>query len=229
MLAMLGALVLGGCDRPIADYRYRMTIEVETPQGPRSYSSVREVTVTEVSSINDSSGKTLKYHLRGEAVMLDLPDGQTVFALLSRPDNADYSIGIAGAALLPERKDDELSYEPYLQRMLQVEGPRELPRTGPAVPPAKGVKPLWPFFVRFRDTADPKTVEEVNPDALGGGAYVKRITIAITDDDVTEGIEKRLQWLASYRGRKFDGQRFNNSTALSNRLSAGSFSSEVGR
>ena len=224
-LAVLGALVLSGCSRPVADYRYRMTIEVETPEGLKSYSSVREVTITEVSSINDSSRKALKYELKGEAVVLDLPNGQTVFALLSRPDNVDYAIGIAGAALLSERRADELSYEPFLRRMVKVEGPRELPRTRLSAPPAKGLTQLWPFFVRFRDINDPKSAEEVSPDALGGGAYVKRITIEVTDDDVTTGIEKRLSWLPTQHGSYLNGP--SSRTAPFGFLDGGAFSTEL--
>lgn len=44
------------------------------------------------------------------------------------------------------------------------------------------------MFVTFDDPSDPKTVREVSPESIG----VSRITIEITDEDVTTGIEERL-------------------------------------
>ena len=53
--------------------------------------------------------------------------------------------------------------------------------------------------------ADPASVERVDPDDLttpfGPGYRIRRITLAITDDPVTETIERRLGWLPNvYRG-----------------------------
>lgn len=46
-------------------------------------------------------------------------------------------------------------------------------------------------MVRFRDINDPRTVEMVEPEAVG----VKRILLEATQDPVTTGIEKRLGWM----------------------------------
>lgn len=58
----------------------------------------------------------------------------------------------------------------------------------------------YPLLVTFTDTADPTTVREVDPDNLGttfgSGVSLKRITLEITDEPVTEGkIESVLGWL----------------------------------
>ena len=57
----------------------------------------------------------------------------------------------------------------------------------------------FPYLVRFRDLADPKSVEEVKPGDLaasfGKGYALKGLTIQMTDAPVTVGIEKRLGWL----------------------------------
>ena len=49
------------------------------------------------------------------------------------------------------------------------------------------------MMVRFADINDPKSVERVDPKAVG----VKRILLETTNDDVTTGIEKRLGWLSN--------------------------------
>ncbi len=52
------------------------------------------------------------------------------------------------------------------------------------------------MLVRFRNIRDPSSVETVDPDNLaksfGAGVRLKRITVQITDDPVTSGIDKRL-------------------------------------
>lgn len=138
---------------------------------------------------------------------MDLPGGQTVYALLSGKDSPQQAQYIAGAALMPlvrqQEKglaDDDLPSNPGAtmdenaadeQAMVKLIGPRDLPRvrTVNALgrPYAKPV-PLWPMFVTFGDPKDPKSVREVSPGSIG----VDRITIEITDEDVTTGIEGRL-------------------------------------
>jgi copper chaperone CopZ len=49
-----------------------------------------------------------------------------------------------------------------------------------------------------------QAVQRVDPANLaasfGPGIRLKRITVEVTDDDVTTGIEKRLRWLSKHRG-----------------------------
>lgn len=55
-----------------------------------------------------------------------------------------------------------------------------------------------PMLVTFGDLSDPTSMAEVDPDNLaatfGAGVSLKRITVQMTDDPVTTGIEKRLGW-----------------------------------
>lgn len=87
--------------------------------------------------------------------------------------------------------------------MLLIEGERELPRHWP--PFAGGLRlSAYPMLVTFTDLSDPTSVAEVDPDDLaatfGKGVRLKRITVQITDDPVTTGIEERLGWLGNERG-----------------------------
>ncbi|OYU46979.1 MAG: hypothetical protein CFE31_18980 [Rhizobiales bacterium PAR1] len=81
-IPFLGALFgLAGCSRTIGVYRYRVTVEVETPQGVRSGSSVMEISYGEQKSFE---GAGYKAHVteKGEAVYVDLGQGKYVVALL---------------------------------------------------------------------------------------------------------------------------------------------------
>ncbi len=73
------AIPLAACSRQLATYRYRMTVEIDTPQGVRTGSSVIEVATSQGSGVPN---RNLGYRVRGEAVAVDLPARQTVFALL---------------------------------------------------------------------------------------------------------------------------------------------------
>src|SRR3546814_17918704 len=71
----------------------------------------------------------------------------------------------------------------------------------------------------------PISVREVSPDNVG----VSRITIEITGDDPSAGIERNLPWLPNYSDRNFSGNRFQSlddikSNGLSASLTSGLFS-----
>lgn len=241
LIALTGSLFLTACgDDRFPDYNYKMTIHV----GDKAFSSVRAIKQEESASIIDSSGRSVKTKLQGEAVIINLSNGRTVYALLSKPDNADYGKYIPGAALGPyinrPKSDKPLAEQPvdpfkYLdnaagasQQMVKVEGAKELPRTLPA---RQGRPPFqaWPMFVTFDNPANPRTVREVSPGSIG----VKRITIEITNEDVTTGVETRLAWLPQYYEKQFSGARFQKlgdyeANGLSAVMSSGAFSAGSG-
>ena len=87
--AALMALSLASCgDDAFPDYHYKMTVHV----GGQTFSSVRAVEQEEVSSVVDSSGRTVSRKLRGEAVIIDHPNGRTYYALLGKPNDPDLSL-----------------------------------------------------------------------------------------------------------------------------------------
>jgi hypothetical protein len=56
-----------------------------------------------------------------------------------------------------------------------------------------------PVLVRFRDTNDPASVQQVDPfdlaKSFGQGVRLKQASVEITDDPLTKEIESRLPWL----------------------------------
>ena len=81
-----------------------------------------------------------------------------------------------------------------------------------------GPGPFPPTIVRFRDIADPKSVEQVDPDDLaksfGPGVKLKSLTVQMTDEPVTTGIEKRLGWLAGHPQTSFRNGRSSKCTRI---------------
>ena len=206
-------MALTGCsgDDRFPDYHYKMTIYVDTPQGEKAFSSVRAVKQEQESSIQSSSGYKIKTTIEGQAVILDLPGDKTVYALISEGAQTVYP---AFSPYVPEPgKDprfdtgasnptgylDDLAAQS--QAMVKLKGPRDLPRFAPLTPSGpQDAKPtvLWPTFVTFDDPNDPKTGRVLSPDEAG----VKRITMEISDEPVTMGIERRLPSFGAETGFK---------------------------
>ena len=177
--AMLAGCGLLGGEK---SYRFRMTVEVATPQGLKSGEGVLEVEIHKIFPVPGISS-TNSGGIHGQAVVIDLPDGP-VFALLKK-SGAGQGLDVqVTQALAPDalfKKDGD-----YVATVARLGGwfahaKAELPRAD------------WPLMVRFRDLNDPKSVEEFEPDAVG----VKRIWVETTSDAVTTGIEKRLEWIGT--------------------------------
>lgn len=200
------ALVVSGCDalvRPSTEARYRLTVEVETPQGINSGSSVIQMrAVSNPEWMRQSSGRTGAISFKGEAVAVDLGKGKTLFALL-RGETNDVTpftfLRVAQAVDMADYGDARA----MLERMGRGRDVRILPpkmETGCADALNCSIS-AYPLLVTFKDIKDPTSVERVDPDNLeasfGKGYRLKAITVQVTDEEVTTGIEKRLGWLKS--------------------------------
>jgi hypothetical protein len=193
--ALIAGLALWYFAYPSASWRYRLTLEVETPEGMETGTGVIGVDVSLGPKVGDAN--TSKAQVTGQAVMVDLGERGLLFALLGSRTSVDYSWSIVfdlfpreGAGLNREGID----YYSSLQAEAEV-------------PPAK-----LPMLVRFRDIADPRTVELVDPDDLaksfGAGVRLKSASIEMADkgiwplnrveltgEPVTKGIEKLVPWI----------------------------------
>lgn len=199
-VALGSALLLLGCSQiePSETLRYRVTVEVETPVGIITGSSVWEYKITDI-----KIGFTpLSHDYRGEAVAVDLPNGRTLFALLKSGDGLPgYPENVIRQKLIqtPEFKADPEHAFLTLFPEWRARGeswvlPAELPPFSQKEKPRSG----YPLLVTFRDHADPASAERVNPQdlrtAFGDGYRLKSISITVTDEPVTDGIVRRQEW-----------------------------------
>lgn len=194
LLAGAGMLMAGCAFSGQPTYRFRMTVEIATPQGLKTGSSVMEIVAYKESFVIGDRGGGHS-GLGGEAVVVDLADGP-VFALLHKEsDNARDLHGEVTHALAPEASThgDFDVFLAAVRRLGKESGIKaDLPRAD------------WPMMVRFRNLGDPKSVEKVDPDAIG----VKRIRLETTSDPMTTGIEKRLGWLSAAENFQYQGTRY---------------------
>lgn len=216
LLAGGAALMLPSCGRAgehLPDYRYRLTVEVDTPEGLRTGSSVIEVSTAVAGRHSIPTPGAVSHRVKGEAVTVDLGPRGLLFALLRSEDNSDWASNVV-YRLSPKvptvrdadgKFDDAGDFEAQFAAMLAHRAAIEVPRTFPPVGHLVD-QPARPMLVRFRDIVDPTSVEKVDPDNLaasfGEGVKLRRMTVQLTDDAVSTGIEKRLGWmdnLSAYR------------------------------
>ena len=214
LMAAMGTTTLLGCGVSgyrLPDYRYRLTVEVETPEGLRAGSSVIEVKTAVAGRNSIPTPGVVSHRVRGQAVAVDLGARGVLFALLRSDDNSDWASNVM-YRMVPKiprvhdangKFDSDRDFEAQFAAMLKHQDAIELPATFTDQGHLKN-QSARPLLVRFRNISDPATVEQVKQDNLaasfGSGVKLKRITVQLTDDSVTTGIEKKLGWLPRQQG-----------------------------
>ena len=188
LISRVGTAMLSGCGLFGGgnEYRYKLTVELETPEGLRTGFAVRQVNWSAGRSVTQEASTASMSH-KGEAVMVDLPNGETLFALMS-PDGQETPMLAFGSAAQTSGSD----------RSVKVLRPPATPQTAYV-----GGGSGYPWFVRFKDTDDPKTLQKDDPANLavsfGSGYRLKRVTAQIVDEPVTERVMGKLAWLERYK------------------------------
>lgn len=197
-LIAIGVLVLSGAAIAVAmdqvtdnaktySWRYKMTVEVETPEGVKTGSAVRKVDVAiKPYPLDARHPYRSKIKVKGEAVVVDLEERGVVFGLVS-PD----------------------SYRAELYKAFPIDGPStpegseyydRLPLGLKADLTEKNA--LW--LVTFTDLNDPQSIKTVTSDNIsdifGQGIKLKNIILEITDQPVEWGMVKQyLKWFGEKR------------------------------
>jgi hypothetical protein len=228
LLAGAATFVLSGCGFFGGNsYRFKMTVEVDTPQGMKSGSSVYAVMGTSTTDLA-TGGSSSFTDVRGEALMVDLPDGKMLFALLRR---ANATGGNDNLAQLSMRALDPA------YNGAAIESAKRIASSDGITSPGAARAEDNPLLVTFADINDPTSVTRVDPAdlaaSLGAGFRLKRIMVEVTDEDVTVGIQKKFPWWEKLKNRHLDGTSTvaTDLTAqnIAARLSLDSFTTEVGK
>jgi hypothetical protein len=178
---------------PTYTYRYRLSFEVETPDGMRTGSSVIEVRYEmfpELLTDRDHISRVF-----GEAVFVDLGQGKNLIGLLaSGPsgEDVDYPSGIVFQAFKLDGNDPNRP-----KRLPQLHGKRDLDIYSSSQHDV--TRRFLPTFVTFRDLTDFKSVRIAPPglfdEIFGVGYKLRNVWIEMADDPPTEKIQKILPWL----------------------------------
>jgi hypothetical protein len=162
--------------------RFRLTIELETPDGIKSGSSVIETSAWESGCWGPVEACGVRTSAKGDAIFVDLGHGRNLVALLGfGPSGSDESkiFSLTRAALAPG-KDIRWQDESKLR------GRGELPEE------------LVPTLVTFSDLNDPKSASVVKPGDIektfGPGFKFRRAILETTNDRIGRGIDQKLPW-----------------------------------
>jgi hypothetical protein len=223
LFAAASVALLSGCDSgPRNSVRYRLTLEVETPEGTKTDSGVIEHTGRWNNGITRGlgAGPGLAGWTHGEAIITDLGARGLLLCLLTRDEARR---GSEDDFLLPDVfpfdkwGGSQKYYAAYLGRL---EGSR---------PVANAPLQNLPMLARLHDPLDPATAQRVDPSNLaatfGAGVRLVRATVQITDDPLPPPtIESRLPWIRTLKGSIANtlGLQRDYFDAL-NRISRGSF------
>ena len=187
--------MLGACSNA-AEVRYKVSVEVDENGAQRSGSSVMSFKLMKP-TVALASPYDAKF--KGEAVAVELGNGQTLFALLKNENGEPTAFPMVPENLFRDLTTGSERIRNIRQIASNVGLARELPRVGPRISDSRDPFVQYPLLVRFRDPDRPESVEAVRPDALdeafGAGVKLKRIMVQITDEPVTDTMKKRLPWL----------------------------------
>ena len=198
LTALGSATMLRGCGfLGYSSYRFKMTVEVETPHGLKTGSSVYEVQAYKTTDLATGGGSS-DSDLRGEALALDLPGGKTLFALLKTVNSSGHD---DLAYMSMKSLDPAFTYN-------RGESAKRIASGDGIKSPAEVAPSDYPMLVTFDDTNDPTSVAPLDPRNLaarfGAGFDVSSIFVAVTDEAVTTQLQKRLRWLGAYPEPRLD-------------------------
>ncbi|MCA9501315.1 MAG: hypothetical protein KC588_19150, partial [Nitrospira sp.] len=151
-------------------------MEVEVDGQLYTGSSVVKVTVQESEPLTKQLGYPLHFGATGEAAYVELPGNRYLFALLGGgPSNSG-----------PQTNAVNIFEDRLPQRGIERFAVLSTSRFKTEIPESQ-----YPLLVTFTDLTDPTTVKVVDPENLaatfGPGVSLKRLTLEITDEPVTEG------------------------------------------
>lgn len=177
LVGAFSMLTLGGCSAKVSTLRYQLTVEVDTPDGLKTGSSVLEDAFNPGNSYEFSASR----QTYGEAPTVDLGGGRYIFALLSGPtEKRSMQNMISQMFEYPEYPSPANSIK-LVDRFAEANDSK----------PLIVIKPEdYPGLVTFDNVNDPKSVREVDP------GRVRKMTVQVVDEDelLTQGIEKRFKW-----------------------------------
>lgn len=211
-VSMAACAVAGSSgEYPSAKIRYKMTVEVETPEGIKTGSAVREISMVSRPEMLAEGNDTHVRLEEGEAIVVDLGQRGILFATLGGSmDDGIAAMFNAFPSHCPEGNVSRCGIRHY----------SSLKNDAEALLPVKS----YPTLITFKNLQDPlsvitaRDVSSCLPDqsscenlivslenAFGKGVLLKRITIKLTHEGPTEEIKKWLPWLEVLKGKYLHG------------------------
>jgi hypothetical protein len=184
-IVVIAAFLLYLYTQPSYTHRFRLTIEVETPDGVKTGSSVIETSTWESGNWGPVEARGIRRDFRGRAVFVDLGQNRNLVALLGFGPRGDQDklFRLVRAALTPGKKIDDWKEEFRLK--------------GRGVLPQENI----PTLITFTNLNDPASAVLIDPSNLaknfGPGYAFRQAVLETTNESVSGNIEKILPWWRS--------------------------------
>ena len=199
-------------------WNYKLTVEIDTPEGVKSGSAVREVTVMYTPPYAPGAKPYRKRTGKGEAVVVDLGEKGKVFAV-NKWQAARIFYDIFPVSF-PAESIEGLEYYSQLKDKKVVLDEKH-----------------YPPMVMFEDLNDQMTVKRVYgrtrttvndqfEERFGKGYGIKQVIIETTDEEVTWKVAEIIPWVLQLNDRLLDGRNTHTIDAenrVANGLGKGSF------
>ena len=196
---------------PTFHFHFKLTVEVQTPDGIKSGSVVNE-SVFEFQRFGREFGPSTSQGLtRGEALFIDLGKSKNIIVSIGLDEDRQYNsppsfeMGVLALALSNPRLWD-VKAKDFPERLTEAEknGPfqfdvRQLPTLLTLTDPTD--------YKSMKKIADPSNLTS----SLGAGFEIKKATVELTHDALSEKIESELPWLTAFIGKTtgFSGKEQN--------------------
>jgi hypothetical protein len=194
---------------PTCTFRYKLTAEVQTPEGVKTASGIWQVSYGH--SVDMGGGPQPRNTIVGDALFLDLGMGKNLFITFTRAksgrdspiaggpwlSNQAARSGAANVFGIPLRVLNEhwsFGSEPELCAAIMQKG------TGKTY----DVPFDWlPTLVTFSDLKDPNTSTVIQPDKLadsfGEGYNLNSVKISLSNEPITQDLDQVLPWLSAMK------------------------------
>jgi hypothetical protein len=204
---------LSSCISTTYDFRYKMIVEIQTPEGiSRGYTIIEEKT-SKSSSIFGIENSVVFTKFRGSAVVINVPGNKYLFALLRKSENEPDVTHYAHAVFKNSpffRSLNWIEKIEYIKNNLRNKNLSE---------------DDFPMIVYFEDPRNIETVKKIDPDKNDNNSIhykIKSVKLDITDEDPKFGIEKILPWI-SVNPRGYLSQKRSGKDYLLKKLDTGDF------
>lgn len=241
VLGISAAACAGLPSYPSGSWKYKMTVTVETPEGLKSGSAVREISAYSRPEMLAEGNDAHINLVKGEAVVVDLGQRGVLFATLGSANESVWTFLNAFPSPCVEGAVSRCSIKYYSSLKFGEK--------------AQLAVRDYPMLVTFEDLNDPKSARNIlemkscaDPktgirndsrcvekdrfeEFFGQGVQLKSISVEVTDQHFLPVVGQFLKWLNQVYGYQLDGSRFHirgSKYPVANSLSAGSFSTEVG-
>lgn len=189
VILLVSVLIAWNIAYPSVSWRYKITIIVETPEGIKIGSAVKEVRVFAAPAIGGTGGGNAT--TIGEAVLIDLGKYGHLFALTYTDEYFVFLNTFPGPPILTT---EGIEYYTTLRATRT-----SVPKRG-----------AWPRMMFYKDVLDPISGKLVDPNdmssTLGEGFVLKDVTIETSNEPITHKIEQYLPWLKNMEGNLYGDQ-----------------------